>query len=43
VSVSDRGLFGRVIAQAIDALLAAGALDLALNRIRDRFEPALAA
>ncbi len=34
VSVSGRGLIGRVIAQATDALLAAGALDLALSRIR---------
>jgi hypothetical protein len=42
VSVSGRGLIGRVIAQTTDALLAAGALDLAMNRIRRRFEPALA-
>ncbi|MBV9685011.1 MAG: hypothetical protein JO046_24680 [Solirubrobacterales bacterium] len=34
VSVSGRGLIGRVIAQATDALLAAGALDLAMSRIR---------
>ena len=42
VSVSGRGLIGRVIAQATDALLAAGALDLAVGRIRRQFEPALA-
>lgn len=41
VSVSGRGLIGRVIAQATDALLAAGALDLAMGRIRRQFEPAL--
>ena len=43
VSVNGRGLIGRVIAQATDALLAAGALDLAMGRIRRQFEPALAA
>jgi Polyketide cyclase / dehydrase and lipid transport len=42
VSVSGRGLIGRVVAQATDALLAAGALDLAVGRIRRQFEPALA-
>jgi hypothetical protein len=34
VTVRGRGLIGRVIAQATDALLAAGALDHAINRIR---------
>ena len=34
VTVRGRGLIGRVIAQATDALLAAGALDHAMNRIR---------
>ncbi|MBV8711945.1 MAG: hypothetical protein JOY56_09200 [Solirubrobacterales bacterium] len=34
VTVRGRGLIGRVIAQATDALLAAGALDLAMSRIR---------
>ena len=33
VSVSGSGLFGRLLAQATDALLAAGALDRALGRI----------
>ena len=42
VSVSGRGLIGRVVAQATDALLAGGALDLAMSRIRRQFEPALA-
>jgi len=42
VSVSGRGLIGRVVAQATDALIAAGALDLAVGRIRRQFEPALA-
>jgi hypothetical protein len=42
VSVSGRGLIGRVLAQATNALLAAGALDVALSRIRRQFEPALA-
>jgi len=47
VSVTGRGLIGRVIAQATDALLAAGALDRALGRIASEIEdfrhtPALA-
>ena len=42
VSVNGRGLICRVIAEATDALLAAGALDLAMDRIRRQFEPALA-
>jgi hypothetical protein len=33
VSVTGSGLFGRLLAQATDALLAAGALDRALGRI----------
>lgn len=43
VSVRGSGLIGRVLAQATDALLAAGALDLAVRRIGRQFEPALAA
>ncbi len=43
VSVRGAGLFGRILAQATDALLAAGALDLAVSRIGRQFEPALAA
>jgi hypothetical protein len=48
VEVRGGGLLGRLLAQATDALLAAGALDHALGRIADeiaatRAEPALAA
>jgi hypothetical protein len=43
VSVRGSGLIGRVLAQATDALLAAGALDLAVNRIGHQLKPALAA
>jgi hypothetical protein len=42
VSVRGSGLFGRVLAQATDALLAAGALDLAVSRIGRQLQPALA-
>jgi hypothetical protein len=42
ISVSGRGLFGRLIAQAADALLAAGALTTAIDRIARELEPALA-
>jgi len=43
VSVRGSGLVGRVLAQATDGLLAAGALDLAVSRIGRQFKPALAA
>jgi hypothetical protein len=43
VGVSGRGLKGRILAQATDALLAAGALSSAVGRIAHQFEPALAA
>jgi len=43
VSVCGSGLIGRVLAQATDALLAAGALDLAVSRIGRQLKPALAA
>jgi hypothetical protein len=43
VAVSGRGLMGRVLAQATDALLAAGALSTAVGRIARELEPALAA
>lgn len=43
VAVSGRGLMGRVLAQATDALLAAGALSTAVGRIAHELEPALAA
>ncbi len=45
VSVSGSGLMGRLIAQATDALLAAGALNTAVSRIEREFafEPALTA
>lgn len=39
VEVSGRGLIGRVLAQATDALLAAGALRAAVSRIAHEFEP----
>jgi hypothetical protein len=42
VAVSGRGLIGRVLAQATDAMLAAGALSTAVGRIAREFEPALA-
>ena len=42
ISVSGRGLLGRILAQATDALLAAGALRTAVNRIAHECEPALA-
>jgi len=42
VAVSGRGLIGRLIAQAADALLAAGALKTAVDRIARELEPALA-
>jgi hypothetical protein len=42
VAVSGRGLLGRVIAQAADALLAAGALSSAVDRIARELEPAIA-
>jgi hypothetical protein len=40
VSVTGRGLIGRLIAQATDALLAGGALDRALRRIASAIEDA---
>jgi hypothetical protein len=43
VTVTGRGLTGRLLAQATDALLAAGALRAAVNRIACELEPAIAA
>jgi len=43
VSVKGRGLFGRVLAKATEALLAAGALRMSLERLADELQPALAA
>lgn len=43
VSVEGRGLFGRVLAKATEALLAAGALRLSLERLGRELQPALAA
>lgn len=43
VKVSGGGLFGRLLAQATDALLAAGALRSAVSAIARELEPALAA
>jgi Polyketide cyclase / dehydrase and lipid transport len=42
VVVSGRGLMGRLMAQAADAVLAAGALSVAVERIARELEPALA-
>jgi hypothetical protein len=43
VSVRGSGLIGRVLAQATEALLAAGALDLAVSRIGRELTPAMPA
>jgi hypothetical protein len=43
VSVEGRGLFGRVLAEAAEALLAAGALGLSLDHLGRELQPALAA
>jgi hypothetical protein len=40
IGVAGSGLFGRVLARATDALLAAGALRLAVDRIAEELEPA---
>lgn len=42
VSVQGKGLFGRVLAKATEALLAAGALRLALDRIAGELQPSFA-
>lgn len=39
VGVAGSGLFGRVLARATDALLAAGALNVAVDRIAEELEP----
>jgi hypothetical protein len=41
IKVTGQGLMGRVLAQATDALLAAGALHSAVDRIAGELEPAL--
>jgi hypothetical protein len=43
ITVSGRGLIGRALAQATDALLASGALRTAVNRIACELDPAFAA
>ena len=43
IGVAGSGLFGRVLAGATDALLAAGALHLAVDRIAEQLEPAVLA
>jgi hypothetical protein len=43
IDVSGSGLLGRMLAKATDALLAAGALTAAVERIARELEPALAA
>ena len=40
IGVAGSGLFGRVLAGATDALLAAGALRMAVDRIAEELEPA---
>jgi hypothetical protein len=42
VSVEGRGLLGRVLAKATEALLAGGALRLALERLTHELQPAVA-
>jgi hypothetical protein len=42
ITVSGRGLIGRMLAQATDALLASGALHAAVDRLAREFEPTLA-
>ena len=43
IGVAGSGLFGRVLAGAADALLAAGALRMAVDRIAEELEPAVLA
>ncbi len=43
VAVTGRGFIGRLLASATEAMLAAGALNAAIGRIADEFDPALAA
>jgi hypothetical protein len=43
VNVSGRGIMGRVLAQATDALMASGALRVAVGRLADECRPALVA
>ena len=40
IGVAGSGLFGRILASATDALLAAGALRMAVDRIAEELEPA---
>jgi hypothetical protein len=42
ISVEGRGVIGRVLAKATEALLAAGALRLSLERLARELQPALA-
>jgi hypothetical protein len=43
VAVTGRGFIGRLLAGATEAMLAAGALNTAVGRIAQEFDPALAA
>jgi hypothetical protein len=43
IAVEGRGLFGRVLAKATEALLAGGALRMSLERLGRELQPALAA
>jgi hypothetical protein len=43
IGVEGRGLFGRILAKATEALLAGGALRMSLERLGRELQPALAA
>jgi hypothetical protein len=43
VAVDGQGLFGRVLAKATEALLAAGALRMSIERLANELQPAMAA
>jgi Polyketide cyclase / dehydrase and lipid transport len=43
VAVEGKGLFGRILAKATEALLAAGALRMSIDRLASELQPALAA
>jgi polyketide cyclase/dehydrase/lipid transport protein len=43
IAVDGRGLFGRLLAKATEALLAGGALRMSLDRLAGELQPALAA
>jgi hypothetical protein len=43
VAVDGQGLFGRVLAKATEALLAAGGLRMSIERLANELQPAMAA